>query len=100
MSSSSSAQPGGPSGGSSSNAIKNPGGEDIPGQGRCLKLAHNPATRQYHYHGGDCSARFRFICQLEEPTASRALSRIHKALNIRLDGDSDPPPAPAPTPSA
>lgn len=79
--------------GSSPNAIKNPGGEDIPGNGRCLKLAYNPATRQYNYQGGDCSARFRFICQLEEPSASRALSRIHKSLNIRLDGESNPPPA-------
>lgn len=82
----------------SSNAIKNPGGpggEEILGNGRCLKLAHNPATRQYNYQGGDCSARYRFICQLEEPSASRALSRIHKSLNIRLDGESEPPSLPA-----
>lgn len=78
--------------GTGANAVKNPGAEDIPGNGRCLKLAYNPATRQYNYQGGDCSARFRFICQIEEPSASRALSRIHKSLNIHLDGDSDPPP--------
>ena len=84
-----------------SNAINNPGGggggEEIQGNGRCLKLAHNPATRQYNYQGGDCSARYRFICQLEEPSASRALSRIRKALNIHLDGDSDPDSDPPPS---
>ncbi|KAK3924694.1 Oxidized low-density lipoprotein receptor 1 [Frankliniella fusca] len=91
--------------GTGGNAIKNPGSEDIPGNGRCLKLAFNPATRQYNYQGGDCSARHRFICQLEEPSASRALSRIHKSLNIHLDGGSDgdlpsDPPPPPPSPAA
>lgn len=55
----------------------------IPGNGRCLKLAYNGSNKVFSYNGADCSIRQKYICEHEENTTERALSRIHKSLSLK-----------------
>ena len=75
--------------GTSPNGIPHGGSDSIRGSGRCLSMAWNPASRLYDYRAADCSARMRFVCQLEEPQASRALRRLQKALGVGLEDPAD-----------
>lgn len=64
-----------------SNSTTNPSNNNsIRGNGRCLKLAYNPALRGYEYQGSECSVRASYICEYEENSTSRALERIQKSL--------------------
>ncbi|XP_066994806.1 oxidized low-density lipoprotein receptor 1 [Anabrus simplex] len=64
----------------SNSTSDNSGINNIRGNGRCLKLAYNPPTRAYVYHGSDCSIKAYVICEYEENATSRALERIAKSL--------------------
>lgn len=55
---------------------------NIPGDGRCLRLAYDPALRSYAYKGTDCSVRYNFICELPENTSSNELRRLGRNKNI------------------
>lgn len=37
----------------------------------------------FSYNGADCSIRQKYICEHEENTTERALSRIHKSLSLK-----------------
>jgi hypothetical protein len=64
-----------------SNSTTNPSNNNsIRGNGRCLKLAYNPALRGYEYQGSECSVHASYICEYEENSTSRALERIQKSL--------------------
>lgn len=54
----------------------------IPGNGRCLKLAHNPALRSYSYRGTDCATRYSYICELAENSSSNELRRLGRSRKI------------------
>lgn len=54
----------------------------IPGEGRCLKLAYNPALRNYSYKGADCSHRYSYICETAQNTSSNELRRLGKSRNM------------------
>ncbi|KAI5699782.1 hypothetical protein M8J75_008622 [Diaphorina citri] len=57
--------------------------DNIPGSGRCLKLAYNGSKKIFIYNGADCSIRQKYICEHEENTTERALGRIHKSLTLK-----------------
>nr|CAD7591440.1 unnamed protein product [Timema genevievae] len=59
---------------------------NIIGEGRCLKLAYNPATRSYVYQGADCSGRINYICEYEDNRTSRVLQRIGEAIQQQQAG--------------
>lgn len=57
----------------------------IHGEGRCLRLAYNPALRFYHYKGTDCSIRYNFICEAPENKSSNEIRRLGRSKNILND---------------
>lgn len=54
--------------------------ETVHGTGRCLKLAIN-ASKLYQYHGTDCAARLRYICEHEENATIRTLKALQAAIH-------------------
>ncbi|CAH0557102.1 unnamed protein product [Brassicogethes aeneus] len=60
---------------------KNPAA-NITGEGRCLKLAYDPALRSYSYKGTDCSVRYSIICELPENKSSNEIKRIGRLRKI------------------
>lgn len=56
----------------------------IKGDGRCLRLAYDPALRHYSYRGSDCSSRFQYICEIVDKTTSTKLNRLSREMNIDL----------------
>ncbi|XP_066156683.1 uncharacterized protein [Euwallacea fornicatus] len=54
----------------------------IQGQGRCLKLAYNPALRSYAYKGTDCSVRYSYICESPENSSSNEIQRLGRSKKI------------------
>ncbi|XP_023313226.1 uncharacterized protein LOC108903562 [Anoplophora glabripennis] len=57
----------------------------IKGDGRCLRLAYNPALRTYTYQGTDCSIRFSHICELPQKTSSNEIRRLGRSRRIFSD---------------
>ncbi|VEN54862.1 unnamed protein product [Callosobruchus maculatus] len=57
----------------------------IQGEGRCLRLAFNPALRSYAYKGSDCSVRYGFICEEIQNTSSNEIKRIGRSKRIFSD---------------
>ncbi|KAF6204005.1 hypothetical protein GE061_002344 [Apolygus lucorum] len=53
--------------------------ESVHGNGRCLKLAFNQA-KLYQYHGTDCAARLRYICEHEENATIRQLKALQESI--------------------
>lgn len=45
------------------------GNVTVVGDGRCLALIHDPATRAYVYRGQDCGLRHRYVCEKGEDKA-------------------------------
>ncbi|KAJ8951841.1 hypothetical protein NQ318_019816 [Aromia moschata] len=74
----------------SARPVKAPGSQNnkenpsaaIQGEGRCLKLAYNPALRSYSYRGGDCSVRYGYICELAENASSNEIRRLGRSRRI------------------
>lgn len=72
----------------SARPISTPGGNKknpsagILGDGRCLRLAYDPALRSYSYKGTDCSVRYHYICELPENTSSNEIRRLGKSRKI------------------
>lgn len=56
--------------------------DTVVGGGRCLKLAYSTTAHLYQYHGAECSLRQRYVCELQENAATRALRRLHKSLKL------------------
>ncbi|KAJ8940024.1 hypothetical protein NQ314_010855, partial [Rhamnusium bicolor] len=77
----------------SARPVKAPGSQDnkenpsaaIQGNGRCLRLAYNPALRTYSYKGTDCSVRYSFICELPQNTSSNEIQRLGRSRKIFND---------------
>ncbi|XP_050306960.1 uncharacterized protein LOC126743782 [Anthonomus grandis grandis] len=57
----------------------------IYGEGRCLRLAYNPALRSYDYKGTDCSVRYSYICEAPEETSSNEIKKIGRSMKIFED---------------
>ncbi|CAG9859533.1 unnamed protein product [Phyllotreta striolata] len=57
----------------------------INGEGRCLRLAYNPALRSYSYRGTDCSMRYNFICEKPLNKSSNEIRRLGRSKNILSD---------------
>ncbi|KAL1491318.1 hypothetical protein ABEB36_011931 [Hypothenemus hampei] len=55
---------------------------NIQGDGRCLRLAYNPALRSYAYKGTDCSVRYSYICELPENSSSNEIQRLGRSKKI------------------
>ncbi|KAF7279768.1 hypothetical protein GWI33_006753 [Rhynchophorus ferrugineus] len=68
--------------GSNSQDNKDNPGITIQGDGRCLRLAYNPALRSYAYKGTDCSTRYSYICEAPENTSSNEIKRIGRSRNV------------------
>ncbi|KAK9879640.1 hypothetical protein WA026_006705 [Henosepilachna vigintioctopunctata] len=70
-----------------SNTNKKPNNQsnNILGDGRCLRLAYNPALRSYAYKGTDCSIRYNYICELPENSSSNEIKRIGRTMNVLKD---------------
>lgn len=56
--------------------------DTVVGGGRCLKLVYSTTAHLYQYHGAECSLRQRYVCELQENAATRALRRLHKSLKL------------------
>ncbi|CAH1176130.1 unnamed protein product [Phaedon cochleariae] len=54
----------------------------IQGEGRCLRIAYNPALRAYAYKGTDCSLRYNFVCEAPETTSSNEIRRLGRERKI------------------
>ncbi|KAJ2944070.1 hypothetical protein O0L34_g8409 [Tuta absoluta] len=54
----------------------------IVGEGRCLAMVHDPATKNYIFRGQDCAFRHRYICEKEEDKAklSNEIERVARGL--------------------
>ncbi|RZC35888.1 uncharacterized protein BDFB_012988 [Asbolus verrucosus] len=63
------------------NTNKNPS-SGILGEGRCLRLAYDPALRSYNYKGTDCSIRYSYICEIQENSSSNEIRRLGKSRKI------------------
>ena len=63
------------------NNNKNPS-FNIKGEGRCLRLAYDPALRSYTYKGTDCSVRYGYICELPETSSSNEIKRLGSSRKI------------------
>ncbi|XP_023017757.2 uncharacterized protein [Leptinotarsa decemlineata] len=57
----------------------------IYGEGRCLRVAYNPALRSYAYRGTDCSVRYNFICEASQTTSSNEVKRLGRERRILND---------------
>ncbi|XP_038208573.1 uncharacterized protein LOC119829917 [Zerene cesonia] len=57
----------------------------IPGEGRCLALAHS-AAGGYALRGRDCAHRLRYVCQKEEDKTTLSNEIEKSARSLRLDG--------------
>lgn len=55
---------------------------EIPGQGRCLRLAYNSAKHAYNYHGQECTTRQSYICEHEDKTLDNKLKKIARDLKL------------------
>ncbi|XP_008203237.2 uncharacterized protein LOC100117249 [Nasonia vitripennis] len=57
--------------------------QNVIGDGRCLKLEYNPASRIYLYKGEDCGSRQRYICELsKDDESANKIDRIARKLLI------------------
>lgn len=61
---------------------KKPPPNTILGDGRCLRLAYDPAMRTYSYRGTDCGLRYNYICEAPETTSSNEIKRIGRSKKI------------------
>ncbi|XP_048509385.1 C-type lectin domain family 12 member B [Athalia rosae] len=58
--------------------------QTVLGDGRCLNLQFNPASRVYSYRGEDCGSRHRYICELsKDDEAANKLERTARALKSK-----------------
>ncbi|XP_073819209.1 uncharacterized protein [Musca autumnalis] len=55
---------------------------EIPGEGRCLRLAYNSAKHAYNYHGQECTTRQSYICEHEDKTLDNKLKKIARDLKL------------------
>ncbi|XP_017778966.1 PREDICTED: uncharacterized protein LOC108564430 [Nicrophorus vespilloides] len=60
---------------------------NIHGEGRCLRLAYDPALRSYVYKGTDCSVRFNYICELPESTSTNEIKRIGRERKLFIEDE-------------
>ncbi|XP_051156138.1 C-type lectin domain family 4 member A [Leptopilina boulardi] len=55
--------------------------QTVTGDGRCLKLDFNPASRIYSYKGEDCGSRQRYICELtKDDESANKIARTARSL--------------------